>query len=111
MAGPTAPIFTGPSQQDFTNVGHALWTLLLARAVQIFARLARRRGRPEYIAGLAGWAMGAVFLSHAYFWAFFGLIALAALAWQVELQVAATAAMQPASPASARLRGWRTRHA
>ncbi|HSA57279.1 MAG TPA: O-antigen ligase family protein [Gemmatimonadaceae bacterium] len=92
-------------------VGGFFWTLLLARAAQIFARLARRRGRPEYIAALAGWAMGAVFLSHAYFWAFFGLIALAALAWQVELQGTATAALQPVSSAPARLRGWRTRHA
>ncbi len=30
MPGPVVPAFSGPSQQDFTNVSHALWTLLLA---------------------------------------------------------------------------------
>lgn len=92
-------------------VGGGLWVLLLARAAMIFMRFARRHGRPEYIAALAGWAVGGIFLSHAYFWAFFGLVALSALAWQIELQRVALNAVHPAPAATARARGSRARHA
>jgi hypothetical protein len=44
--GPPFPTFTGPSQQDFTNVSHALWTLLLALCGGWFAQwLYATRGR------------------------------------------------------------------
>jgi O-antigen ligase len=36
--------------------------------------------RPEYLAAIVGFSVGAYFLSHAYFWALFGLVAMAALA-------------------------------
>lgn len=35
--------------------------------------------RPEYVAAIAGFAIGAYFLSHAYFWPLFGLVAMAGL--------------------------------
>ena len=64
--------------------------------------------RPEFLAGLSGFAVGAYFLSHAYFWALFGLVALIALA----ARAAAVPATVPAagSVASARRRGgWQSR--
>ena len=36
--------------------------------------------RPEYLAAVVGFAIGAYFLSHAYFWPLFGLVALSGLA-------------------------------
>lgn len=36
--------------------------------------------RPEYLAAIVGFSIGAYFLSHAYFWALFGLVAMATLA-------------------------------
>ncbi len=46
MTGPVVPAFTGPSQQDFTNVSHSLWTLLLAFCGGWFAQwLYATRGR------------------------------------------------------------------
>jgi hypothetical protein len=44
--GPPFPTFSGPSREDFTNVSHALWTLLLAFCGGWFAQwLYATRGR------------------------------------------------------------------
>jgi O-antigen ligase len=51
--------------------------------------------RPEYLASLAGFAIGAYFLSHAYFWPIFGIFALIALA----ARASATRAVGAAAPA------------
>lgn len=68
-------------------IGGGIFLLLLGRAAQAFRRLARlgapQDSRPEFIAALAGFAVGAAFLSHAYFWGLWGLLAFAALATEI----------------------------
>jgi hypothetical protein len=62
--------------------------------------------RPEFLAGLSGFAVGAYFLSHAYFWPLFGLVALIALA----AKTASVPAVAGSIVAAARGRGaWQSR--
>src|SRR5690606_12304079 len=95
-------------------VGGILFLVLLARTAAVFTRLARNRdptlARPEYIAALAGFAVGAVFLSHAYFWGLIGLLALGALAHEV-LKRQQTRSPTYAVARPVRGAGWRTRRA
>jgi O-antigen ligase len=78
-------------------VGGFVLVLLLWRAGRAFAYLARRPNRaddrPEFLAALVGWAVGAYFLSQAYFWGFFGLLALAALATSIKANEAVAQAL------------------
>jgi hypothetical protein len=64
-------------------------SLLIAAGVQFWRlwrpKLAARTPwghRPEYLASLAGFVTGSYFLSHAYFWAMFALVSLAAFIGQ-----------------------------
>lgn len=43
-------------------------------------RIGRMRHRPEFLAAIVAFAVSSIFLSHAYFFAFFGLIGIATLA-------------------------------
>lgn len=51
--------------------------------------------RPEYLAAIVGFGIGAYFLSHAYFWPMFGFVALAGLAGMVPRSGASTGVEAP----------------
>lgn len=72
---------------EFGVPGGSLFVALLLLSARAFWQLARKLNalerRPELLAGLSAFAVGAIFLSHAYFWLFFGLVGLAALSAQI----------------------------
>jgi O-antigen ligase len=88
--------------------------LLAAKQAWRVARPNRRETptatpRPEYFSALVAFAVGATFLSHAYFIAFFGLLSLIALAYRTTLAQQATSPFAgPAPPPPLPSRGWRT---
>lgn len=72
-------------------IGFAIYLALLLRTLHRAFWLSRpfrlaqgrRSAEPEYLAALAGFLVGAAFLSHAYFYAFFAMIGLIAFAYRV----------------------------
>jgi O-antigen ligase len=78
--------------------GKRAWSLWRARSPDD-----RNRLRPEYLASLGAFCTSAYFLSHAYFYPLFGLLALIALAWRANQRRQAVVFLQVAPRA-----GWRT---
>ncbi|HEY0971419.1 MAG TPA: O-antigen ligase family protein [Gemmatimonadales bacterium] len=98
-------------------VGLALYIgMLLAAAKQVYPFWRRRKGappeephQPELLACLLGFAAGAYFLSHAYFYPMFGVLGLCAYAGRVRVTEMATGRAGAAAVIVHQLRsGWRT---
>jgi O-antigen ligase len=94
------------AELGFIGGGIFLW-LLFTSGVRAWSLLRtpndRDRRRPEYLASLGAFCTSAYFLSHAYFYPLFGLLALIALAWKASQRRAAAPSLAMAPRA-----GWRT---
>jgi O-antigen ligase len=96
------------AEQGF--VGGSLFCLLLFatmwRVSAVFRVPSRVTGmsHPEYLAALGAFAGSGMFLSHAYFWGFFALVALCGLAARTLAPSNASAVRQPYAPQGGRAR-------
>jgi O-antigen ligase len=96
------------AELGFVGGGIFIWLLLTSgkRAWSLYRARSpddRHRLRPEYLASLGAFCSSAYFLSHAYFYPLFGLLALIALAWRANQRRPAVVVLSPARRA-----GWRS---
>jgi O-antigen ligase len=100
-------------------VGAAFFFAIFGLAIASAFKLRQRRpefrnGQPEFLAALAGAAMGGYFLSQAYFYAFYALVAITLFALRVDraayIPAAAPVANMAASRSARGFRSLRTAH-